>query len=179
MIERFIGLAAACLVCGFSLGCGTTDFPNDVPANTADVDEIVSDTDLMGQEKRDQLAALGFSQTTINSLLRDDTTANEFGGDLTSAFNKITGGQLNQLTPDEVQLYVGAVEDAGGPSVNMPDDGAQASVDYFVLNGVTTRAELETALANPAIDVPGVIPTGALPDVFVDFDPNEVISQLP
>lgn len=181
LIRQTCGLLAvwtstiALLACG----CGTVDFPAALGGSTLDVDRIVGDADLTGQEKRDQLAALGFSQTTINALLRDTRTANQFGGTLTTAFNKLTSGRLNELTPDEIQIYADAAEDAGGPSVNIADDAALGIADFFIANSILTREDLEQVLADPSIEIPGIISVGSLTDVFVDFDPNEVIEQLP
>lgn len=162
------------------LGCGLQDGPYDTPTSIEVANRIVGDDDLSPQEKREQLRDMGFDDLAINALLRDETNGNQFGGDLSSAFNKVSGGRFTELTPDEVQIYAEAVGTADpNSSFNISDAAAQQAVTLFVDNNLNTAGELEAFLGDPANEVPGEIPDGALEAIFVEFDPNEVVSQLP
>jgi hypothetical protein len=166
------------LVAGL-IGCDR-QFPNQFPASIQEVDQIVKDTDLTPQEKRERLESLGLTPAVINALLRDDETGNQYGGDLTSAFAKIVQGRLNELTPDEVQIYAEAArETPGGPTVTFSDAQAQLVVDLFVDNGLRTLAQVGAFLSNTSNELPKDLTRDSLTRLFVDFDPNNVRGQLP
>lgn len=174
-------VSIAAIVGGLMLmGCGLEDGPYDTSTSIEVANRIVQDADLSPQEKREELRDMGFDDLTINALLRDETNGNQFGGDLTSAFNKVSSGRLTELTPDEVQIYAEAVSTADpNSSFNISDAAAQQTVTLFVDNNLNTASELDTFLSNPANEVPADIPDGALEAIFVEFDPNDVVSQLP
>lgn len=168
-----VRLTYAVLAAGI-LGCNRTDFPDNLPATLTQVDEIRNNADLDAQEKRDGLAALGFDDLTINALLKTERLANQFGGTLRSAFDKVVGDQYDLLTPDEVQLYGDATDQA-----TIDDVTAQAITTLFVDHGIHSKAELQEFLAAPGVDLPSTIDPTTLKAVFVDFNPNDMIDKLP
>ncbi len=149
----------------------------DIPAVTA----IRKDTSLTPQQKRDRLTDLGFDPVTINALLIDERLANQFGGDLRTAYTKVTSDRLDLLTPDEVQVYgdEASAVSTTGLDVSIKDDQAQAIVTFFADNHIRTRAELSNYLGDPQNVVPDAIPTGVLKPLFVDFDPSLLLPKLP
>lgn len=161
------------------IGCDR-EFPAQYPTSIQEVNEIVSDTDLTPQEKRQRLEALGLTPAVINAILRDDETGNQYGGDLTSAFAKIAQGRLNELTPDEVQIYAEAAGEApDGPTVTFSDDQAQLVVNLFVDNALRTLDEVEAYLSDTSSELHEDLNRDTLIELFVDFDPNNVRDQLP
>ena len=177
-IHYCVTLTALSLAAGL-MGCEQRSFPNDLPASTEEVDHIVGNGRLSPQEKRDQLLNLGFPPDVVNAILRGERTANQFGGSTVSAWNKVSIGAFTTMTPDEVQLYADAVTAANGPSFNINDDQAQATVSLFNVNAIDTSKQLDAFLKDPANEQPTTIPANFLKDVFVTFDPNEVKGQLP
>lgn len=170
-------LAAAALL---AAGCGRSDFPNAFPTTLEEVDRIVDDEDLTAQEKREALEELGITPSVINALLADERTGNQFGGDLSSAHDKVSGGRFSELTPDEVQLFADAAREIeDGPNFDLEDAEAQAIVTFFVENGVNTADELEAVLDNQGIELPDEAPEGVFQELFIDFDPNQVLPQIP
>src|SRR5262245_56587908 len=77
------------------VGCGADSVNGMLDTNTVAVEAIRSDVMLMLEEKRDEFVVLGISQLIINGLLRDQWLGNQYGGDLTSAFNKVVDGQFS------------------------------------------------------------------------------------
>ena len=118
----------------------------------------------------------------INALLTSERTANQYGGDLRSAYDKVKSERFNELTPDEVQLYGDEASDVDdGISFTLTDEQAQAIVDFFQDNSVATRNELIAFLDDP-IKVAGIsseIPSDVLNDLFIDFDPDALLESLP
>ena len=176
--KAIIGIATLALL----LGACDVQLRNAFPATLKDVDEIRDNSSLTAQEKRTALVALGFSPTVINALLTDERTANQYGGDLRSAYDKVKGERFTELTPDEVQLYgdgAGDVDD--GISFTLTDEQAQAIVDFFQNNSVAIRNELIAFLEDPikAATISSKIPANALNDLFVDFDPDALLESLP
>lgn len=175
-MRRWAGLAV--LVAGL-IGCAQ-EFPNQLPTSIQEVDAIVKDTDLTPQEKRERLEMMGLTPLLINAVLRDDETGNQFGGDLSSAFAKITQGRLTELTPDEVQIYAEAAKDVkGGPTVTFTDAQAQLVVDLFVNHGLRRLTDLAAYLSNTSNELPKDLTRASLKQLFVDFDPNNLRDQLP
>jgi hypothetical protein len=151
-------------------------------ATLLDVNPILNDASLTPQQKREQLEDLGFSPTVINGLLRSVRTGNQYGGDLRSAYNKVTGGQFPDLTPDEVQIYADEASSVSNDvSYTLSDEAALDIVWVFRTNRLSTAAQLDAFLADPdnVLALPGDIPDGALEDIFVTFDPAELIDSLP
>jgi len=161
-------------------GCPPENYPNLAPATLADVDRIRNDDTLTAQEQRAQLAALGFSPLTINALLQDKPLANQFGGDLRSAYQKVVAPDFLALTPDEIQIYAtkaSEVDDA--LNVDWDDTAALNIRDLFAREDLSSADELAAFLDA----FPGSVPTGVtveeLRSVFVDFDPDLLLTELP
>lgn len=154
--------------------CNRTTFQDSAGATIKQVDQIRNDKNLTAQEKRDALAALGFDDVTINALLKSERTGNQYGGTLRTAYNKVVDGQLDQLTPDEVQLYGDATAVA-----TISDDSAQAIVSLFVDEDIQTATELGDLLVRSDVNLSDKIDKTTLTQVFVDFDPNTIIDKLP
>lgn len=168
-IVRFSLLSVALALAG----CGLQSSPAGLGTDLTQVDRIRNDADLSPQQRRDALAALGIDPVTINGLLGAERLANQFGGDVESAFRKISGGSLNTLTPDEVQAY--------GDATNLTtyaDAEAQLIATLFAERGIRSADELMNLLDDPA----GALPTGIdeqnLRDVFVDFNPEDVLDNI-
>lgn len=162
-----------------TLGCPGEDFPNRLEATLVEVNEVrTSDSD--PQEQREDLRALGFSETDINALLSAERTGNQFGGNLTSAFADVSEGRFQMLTPDEIQIYGDAAGDVdGGPNFTLSDAEAQAILELFVSGDIDDADALSAFLADPANEIPESIPDDVLEELFVDFDPSGVVDQLP
>jgi hypothetical protein len=148
----------------------------------ADINTIRNDTSLTSQEQRAALTDLGLSPATVNGLMRGVRTANQDGGDLRTAYDKVVGDHLDEMTPDEVQLYGDAASSTGAKnSYTLSDTEAQAIVSFFRDNGIATKDQLLLFLDDPAneLTMSSDIPSGALDDLFVTFDTNLLISELP
>jgi hypothetical protein len=173
-----IVLAAA----GTLAGCDAPR-PDALPAGLDEINLILDNTALSAQQKRVSLEDLGLSPVVINGLLRSERTGNQFGGDLRSAYDKVVGGTLDQLTPDEVQIYGDAAEPLAGTGSDFTFTDAQAQeiVDFFVSHAVATSADLVAVLDDPAqaAGLPADISSTALTGLFVDFDPELLLSELP
>lgn len=177
-IVAIVVLAGATLLCG----CPAENFDNTLSGTLEEIDRIVDDADLDPNEKRIELASLGLSAEVINALLKDELFANQYGGDPRTAYNKVVGNRLNDLTPDEVQIYAGDasnLDDEDDISVNINDQQAQAIVDFFEEFGISSADELEVFLDTSGNAVPDTIPDGALRTLFVDFDPTLLLPGLP
>ncbi len=178
-MQRHCWIVVATVV-GVLGGCPSENFPNAVDATRNDVAGIVESDVLDAQEKREDLAQLGFSPAAINALLRGERTGNQFGGSLTTAFEDVRSGRYRALTPDEVQIYTDGASDADADvEFTLTDAQAQAVVDLFDRARIDTADELAAFLEDPASDVPNTIPDDLLESVFVDFDPNDLADQLP
>lgn len=180
--RKILVAAALVLVAALSVGGCPEATRFDFPTEFVDVNRIVGDANLSPQEQRELLRLEGLSDSTINAFLRDERLGNQFGGDLTSAFNKITLDQFADLTPDEVQSYgdaATAVDSQVGATLN--DANAQAIVNLFRAEDIDNADELAAFLAEPSnvINLPDTIPDGVLQDLFVDFDPERVRDRLP
>lgn len=173
MKHAIAGLSCALIGAGL-LGCNRTDFPDYLPANQTQVNEIRNNSGLTAQEKRDALVALGFDDLTINALLKSERTGNQLGGTLRTAYDKVVNGQYDQMTPDEVQLYGDATAVA-----TIDDATAQAIVTLFRDQSITSKSDLQTFLTDPARDLPDTIDATTLTEIFVNFNPNDIIDKLP
>jgi hypothetical protein len=171
-------LAIATTISGMTLmsvvGCGQTEFGAALDATLAQVERIRGDESLEPREKRDALAEFGIDAVTINGLLQAERLANQFGGDLSSAFEKVSNDRLSEMTPDEVQYYGDATE-----VTTYGDAEAQAIVALFVDNNLDSRADLEGFLDDPATEVPAAIDETNLREVFVDTSLEDVRAKLP
>jgi len=174
-------LLAAVMLLALATGCEPT-LVDALSPTMKDIDPIVTDTSLSPQEKRQRLADLGLPPLVINALLRNERTGNQFGGDLRSAYEKVTGGRLDELTPDEVQIYGDEAESvAGGQDFTLSDKQAQAVVDLFRQEGIKTPQNLADFLDDPlnAAGVSADVPQDTVLALFVDFDPSELVDRLP
>jgi hypothetical protein len=161
-------------------GCSPENYDNVGGATLTEIDAIRNDTSLRPFEQRDALAALGFSPSTINALLRSVTLANQFGGNLRTAFDKITAGRFTALTPDEIQIWAASASNVDTTlSYSFTDAQAQATAGFFADENLDTKAQLSAFLDDSANVVPSTIPDNSLQDLFVDFDPNLVIPNFP
>jgi len=171
---RFLAAGASLFGLAWLAGCGQTNFPDAVDSNLTAVDRIRNDATLEPQEKRDRLANLGFDEITINALLRDDRLANQFGGDLESALDKIIGGSYSTLTPDEVQAYGDATA-----VTTFSDEAAQRIADLFLNQSINSADQLSEYLDDPGRVLDPDIDETDLTEVFVDFDPDDALDALP
>jgi hypothetical protein len=156
--------------------------PDALPTTLPDVVNIRDNTNLTPQAKRAALANLGFTPVEINGLLKDTRIANQFGGDLRTAYEKVTGGRFTELTPDEVQIYGDTAQEVEPTlTYTLSDTQAQAIVDFFQNNGVSTKDALAAFLDDPAkaASISADIPSGALNDLFVTFDTTLLANSLP
>jgi hypothetical protein len=175
-----IKTALLCPLLTLAWGCEVSSFPNTIPASLVDVNTIRNDAELSSAEKRAELAQLGVDEVTINAILALDRTGNQFGGDLESAFEKVTGGRLNDLTPDEVQIYSDAASDeATDVEFDITDEEAAATVNLFVENDIDSSDALSTFLNDSNSEISSDIPEDFLENVFLDFDANLLLSKLP
>lgn len=160
-------------------GCGLVSGPDDIGPNFDEVAAIVNNTDLSAQVRREQLRDLGINDTTINGLLQGERTGNQFGGDLRSAYAKVSGDSYATLTPDEIQIFGDAARTSGGPNFTISDAAAQAIRVFFDDQGINNADDITSFLSDEDNIVPAAIPAGLLQQLFVDFDETEVLSQLP
>ncbi len=154
-------------------GCGQTYFPDALDPSLEDVDRIRQSETLEPQEMRDALADSGIDNVTINGLLQEVRLGNQFGGDLSSAYNKVMEDQLSEMTPDEVQFYGDATD-----QVTLDDAEAQAIVDFFNDNDIDSLTELEEFLDDPTSELPAGIDETNLRSVFIDTSTDDVRDKL-
>lgn len=162
-----IGLALAA-------GCGQSSFDAALAPSLEDVGAIRDDESLEPQEKRDALTDLGIDAVTINGLLENVRLANQFGGGLSSAYDKVVNEQFSEMTPDEVQYY----GDATGQAT-YADAEAQAIVDLFNEHDIDSPSELQDFLDDPLIALPTAIGESTLIAVFITTSPDGVRDELP
>lgn len=165
------------------VGCGQTGFEDALPATIEEVDEIRTDESLAAQEKREELALLldlddaddpsSVDAVILNGLLQDERLANQFGGDLSSAYDKVAGDQLAELTADEVQYYGDATD-----QVTLTDAEAQGIVDLFNDENIDSLAELEDFLDDPATELPTEVDETNLRAVFIETTLDYVRDKL-
>ncbi len=170
------------VIAGVLAGCDAPR-PEGLPAGLDQINAIVNDESLTVQQKRSQLEDLGLNPLVINAILASERTGNQFGGDLRTAYDKVTGGHLNELTPDEVQIYGDEVEavSANGTDFTFTDAQAQEIVDLFRANNIATSAELSAFLDDPASAavLPADLTSAQLTRLFVDFDTTLLLPKLP
>lgn len=154
-------------------GCGQTYFPDALPISQEKVNEIRNSTTLKPQEMRDLLAAYDIDEVTINGLLSTVRLANQFGGNLESAYNKVVGGRMAEMTPDEVQYYGDATEET-----TFSDKEALAIVKLFKDNDIDTIAELTTYLDDNADQLPDDVDEDNLRNVFIKTSTDDVLDKI-
>jgi hypothetical protein len=178
-MNQMLRLAGLGLVALVLTGCPTT-FENTLPPLLTDVATVRDSTTLTSQQKRQRLVDMGLTPEVINGILVDERTANQFGGDLRSAYLKVTNAEFASMTPDEVQLY----DDAAGAAdataaLNLTDAQAQAIVDVLVTNNIQTKDDMTAFLDNANNVIPAGVPSGSLKTIFVDFDPSKIADKVP
>ena len=179
-MRRLLAIAVIGLVSVGGCSYTISDFEHALPASLEEVGRIRDSEDLTSQQKRNTLQQLGFPPLIINALLIAERTANQFGGDLRSAWEKVSGERFNELTPDEVQLYTDAANEVDRRlPFDLTDEAAQAIVDVFGQHSIATKDDLQAFLDDPGSQIPSSIPEDALPEVFIDFDPSQLIDSLP
>ena len=164
-------------LCG---GCPPEIFDNALPVTLLEIKEILEAGEQTENEVRLSLEALGISPSTINALMRDRRTANQYGGDPRSALAKVTAPRFTAMTPDEVQILgdgASTVDDE--LSISLTDEEAQAVVTFLNTNALNSPDELAAYLDVPDNTVPSTIPDGVLQALFIDFDPLLMIPILP
>lgn len=177
---NILGLSILALSLLGMVGCPPENFPNTIETESDDINAIVNDTDLEPQDRRDALLNLGLSPTTVNGLLSGERTGNQFGGTLTTAFEKVVAERFTTLSPDEVQLYSDAAEVAN-PALNftLTDGSALVVTEFFADQSINTSEQILAFTDDTGNEVPSEIPDDFLTDVFVDLDPNAIVEQLP
>ena len=175
--KRFLATTVAAIGVMVGAGCGQPCYPDALDVTLEQVDLIRNSDTLEPQEMRDALAEYGLDPVTINALLSDIRLANQFGADysppLTCAYDKVTGDQLRSMTPDEVQYYGDATDQA-----TLTDAEAQAIVDLFQDNEIDSLTGLEEWLSEPANELPEEIDEVNLRGVFVDTSTEYVWDKL-
>ncbi|MEP0845267.1 MAG: hypothetical protein HRF50_00440 [Phycisphaerae bacterium] len=172
VFRAWLGPAAPALLA--IAACTSSDLPADLGVTIEQVDRIRNDANLKPQEKRDALAALGIDPVTINGLLAAERLGNQFGGDLESAYRKVVEERMNEMTPDEVQLYGDATA-----VTQYSDAEAQAISNLFAEQSIVSQRGLAEFLDDPAGELPGTIDRNNLQATFIDFDTNSVLEDLP
>src|ERR1041384_4882384 len=128
-MNRYLGMTLAIIIACIA---GCPEQRTNAVADLPSVNRVLGNTHLNAQQKRAALSDLGLSSDAINALLRDERTANQGGGDLRSAFNKVNRGQLDELTPDEVQIYGDAASAADQAlNVTFSDDAGSNIAALF------------------------------------------------
>jgi hypothetical protein len=155
--------------------CGQDYFPDALDATLTQVDEVRNSDTLEPQEMRDELADYGIDPVTINGLLVGIRLANQFGGDLSSAHEKVDDNKLSQMTPDEVQFYADATEQT---PEELSDAEALAIAELFRGNDIDSQTELEEWLDNSANELPAEIDEDNLRGVFIDTSTDDVLDEL-
>jgi hypothetical protein len=155
---------------------GPRVFENELGVRVATVNDI-RDSDLSASEKRARLREYGIDDLTINAILRGERTGNQYGGTRVSAVTKVREGRLDEMTPDEIQIYSDAVDDLNGSdeiTFVLSDEEALAVADLFGDNSLQSRTELADFLDDPGNSVSPTIPEDFLQTAFVDTDPGNV-----
>ena len=172
MIRNSISIVLLSGIC-LSIGCGQVFYPAALGLSLEDVQEIINNDSLDAQEKRERLADNGIDEVVINGLLKDERLANQFGGDLESAYDKVVGDQMTEMTPDEVQYYGDATD-----QTTYDDTEAQAIVDFFIDNEIDSLTELEDYLDDDTQEIPSAIDETNLRSVFIDTSTDDVQDKL-
>lgn len=161
-------------------GCPPEEYPTLGPATLEEVTVIIEDADLTPQERRDELAALGFTSAAIDALLSAEPLGNQGGGDARSAYEKVVAPDFTALTPDEIQHFnTEAVAVADDYSTELADRAAQAIADLFDEFDLDSPEELEAFLDAEPDSIPTTIPDGVLEFVFIEFDADLILPRLP
>jgi hypothetical protein len=163
------------------VGCPPEDYASLLPPTLAEITAIHDDTTLSPPEMRSRLAELGLDPVTINAVLQDKTLANQFGGTLRTAYDKLASGNFTALTPDEIQIYASQVNGIDPTiSVQLSDAQAQDLLTMFQSNDLQNPTQVAAWLDTPGNFVPSSITDGAtvVRNLFVDFDFHSLLPIL-
>jgi len=161
-------------------GCPPENYENMAPATLTDINKIRNDDDLTARQKRTQLEALGLSPLIVNALLQSERLANQYGGDLRTAYTKVIEPDYQSLTPDEIQIYGdGASSVDTTLTIALTDEEAQAVYDFFEDEDISSPQDLGAFLDDTTNTVPSTIPSGVLRSLFVNFDSSLLLPELP
>lgn len=145
------------------------------------VEAIRDNEDMTSAEKRVALENLGLTPRAINGVLVGERTANQYGGTLRSSYEKFVNGQLDELTPDELQLYSDTASEFDPQfGQDIGDADAAAIVQFFRDNGIQTRDDLAAFLDDPAnvFELPEGYSVLEMSGLFVEFDLDQLIGDL-
>lgn len=160
-------------------GCPPETYPDVLGVTFEEVTRITNDDELTPQEQREALEELGLSSSTINSILRTTRTANQDGGDLRTAYNKLVEPAYQKLTPDEIQIFADqATELDDEIDVELNDEAALEISRVLIRSDIDSPEDMQTFLDRGG-SVPGEVPDGALEALFIDFDLELLVPELP
>jgi hypothetical protein len=178
-------LIPAGLVLGLLLlipGCPPEDYATLVPATLSEIDRIRNDPNMPPQEMRSRLAELGLDPTTINAVLAGQTLANQDGGSLRTAYDKLTAPDFTALTPDELQILATRETQVDTTlGLSLTDAQAQALANMLRDHDLLSSADVVAFLDQPGNNVPSVITDGeqTVRSMLVDFDFSRLLPLLP
>lgn len=117
-----------------------------------------------------------------------ERTTNQGGGNILSATSKIVGGQMTNLTPDELQIAVDTVSNVSEAiDIELTDEQAQAAVDFLVANSLNSIEDIEAFVAQAendpdSVQIPeslqALIDSGTTLDDIGSVDTDAVIDSL-
>jgi hypothetical protein len=164
-------------------GCPPENYGDLLSPTLAEITRIHDDTTMSPQEMRSRLAELGLDSVTIDAVLQDKPLANQGGGTLRTAYQKLVAPDFMALTPDEVQLFgIQANKiDSTLASGNITDEQAQAIVSMFQNNFLSSPADVTAFLDTPGNNVPSVVTNGdaLVRGLFVNFAFQSLLPFLP
>lgn len=110
------------------------------------------------------LAAGGLTVCLTGCPTTDTRTSNQGGGSLITAGAKVLGGEISNLTPDELQIAADTAADVSDdPRLSgfaLDDDDAAAIVEFLEVNGINTVEDIQRLADNPdALEVPESLQT--------------------
>ncbi len=110
------------------------------------------------------LGAAGLTVCLTGCPTTDARTSNQGGGSLISAGAKVLGGEISNLTPDELQVAADTAADiTDDPQLAgfvLGDDDAAAIVDFLELNGINTVDDIQRLADNPdSLEIPESLQT--------------------
>ena len=105
-------------------------------------------------------------------------TTNQGGGTVISAAGKVAGGQMTNLTPDEIQIVSDTISDLS-PNVSLfiSDDQAAVAVDFLQANDLNSIEDIAAFAEQVADDPSGVvIPDSLMQLVNSGIDLDSLVS---
>ena len=92
-----------------------------------------------------------------------ERTSNQGGGTILTATGKMVGGQMTQLTPDEVQIVADQISLDPQVDLTLDDDQAQAIVDFLAQNNINSFDDFQN------LDLATVQPPQGVAPLFENF----------